>query len=259
MYIGVDIGSANSKIAIINKKNEMLNFTMIPTIWNKRESGEKVLNIALNEIGKSANEIQDIIYTGYGRSFFTTSNKVLPEIICHAIGTRFLFPKAKTIIDIGGQDSKIIKFDDNGNIAKFEMNDKCAAGTGRFLETLTEKIFNLDFQEMSLLSLKSRHPCVISSVCTVFAETEVISYLSEGRRKEDIIAGINIALAKRIISLGKAGQIDFLDPIIFSGGVANNIGVIRAFERILDRKIFIPINPQCTAALGAALYGKGIR
>ena len=136
------------------------------------------------------------------------------------------------------------------------MNDKCAAGTGRFLEVLTERILNIPLQELGSLSLKCQNPCLLSSVCTIFAESEIISYLSENRTNEDIVCGMHKAIAKRIINMGTSGRIDYKEPVVFSGGVAKNIGVAKAIEEEIEKQVIIPTEPQITAALGAALFAK---
>jgi predicted CoA-substrate-specific enzyme activase len=256
MFTGIDIGAATSKAVIIDKGGEILAFSLIQTGYNRQKSGEDVLKLALDKAGKANDTVKYIVSTGYGRRSLASSNEVLPEIICHAVGTRFLFPTVRTIIDIGGQDSKVIELDVKGNVSKFEMNDKCAAGTGRFLEVLTEKILNLPLQELGPLSLKCKNPCVLSSICTVFAESEIVSYLSENRTKEDIICGMNKAIAKRVISMGAAALISYEEPTVFSGGVAKNIGVVTAIEEVLGKKLIVPEEPQITAALGAAILAK---
>jgi predicted CoA-substrate-specific enzyme activase len=256
MFAGIDIGSVTTKAAIINDREETLAFSLIPTRYDRQESGAEALKLALDATGKLNDDIKYIISTGYGRRAFNLSNKVLPEIVCHARGTKLLFPEVRTIIDIGGQDSKVIELDRNGMVARFEMNDKCAAGTGRFLEVLTERILNLPIDELGPFALRSKQPCTLSSVCTVFAESEIISLLSENRSKEDIAYGISRAIAKRVVGMGAGGQIGYEEPIVFSGGVARNIGVVKALEEELGKKILSPENPQLTAALGAAVFAK---
>jgi predicted CoA-substrate-specific enzyme activase len=256
MFAGIDIGSVTTKAVIIDDKEETLAFSLIPTRYNRQESGTEVLKLALEIIRKSNDDIKYMVSTGYGRKAFSSSDKALPEIVCHARGTKLLFPEVRTIIDIGGQDSKVIELDKNGVVARFEMNDKCAAGTGRFLEVLTERILNLPIDELGPFALRSKQPCTLSSVCTVFAESEIISLLSENRAKEDIACGISRAIAKRVISMGAGGQIGYEEPIVFSGGVARNIGVAKALEDELGKRILIPENPQLTAALGAAVFAK---
>ena len=253
MFAGIDIGSVTSK-AVIMDEEEILSFSILDTAYNRYESGRDVLNLGLEKIGKAIDAIIYIVSTGYGRRSFTPSNKILPEIVCHARGTKFLFPGVRTIIDIGGQDSKIIELDEDGCVNKFEMNDKCAAGTGRFLEVLSERILGLRLEELDSLSSKCESPCVLSSMCTVFAESEIISYLSENKAKEDIICGMNNAIAKRVINMGISALIDYRELIVFSGGVAKSVGVVNAIQEELGKKIVTPKEPQITAALGAALF-----
>jgi predicted CoA-substrate-specific enzyme activase len=256
IFAGIDIGSVSTKAVLINRREEVLAFSLIPTSYDRRQSGAEVLKLALAESGKEKGDIKYTVSTGYGRRAFTPADKVLPEIVCHARGTRALLPAVRTIIDIGGQDSKVIQLDEAGLVTRFEMNDKCAAGTGRFLEVLTERILNLPIEELGPLSLKSRDPATLSSVCTVFAESEVLSLLSEHKAREDIAYGINRAIARRVIAMGGGGQISFEEPIVFSGGVARNIGVVRAIEEELGKKVITPDEPQITAALGAAILAK---
>ncbi len=256
MFAGIDIGSVTTKAVIINQREDIEAFSLILTSSDRQKSGADVLKLALDKIGKSGGSIKYIVSTGYGRRSFKFSDKVLPEIICHARGTKFLFSAVRTVIDIGGQDSKVIELDEEGIVRKFEMNDKCAAGTGRFLEVLTERILNVALEDLGPLSLKSRSPCILSSVCTVFAESEIISLLSENRSREDIACGLNRAIAKRVIGMGAGGQISYNEPIVFSGGVAKNIGVAKAIEEELGKKVVTLEEPQITAALGAAIFAK---
>ncbi len=253
MFAGIDIGSVSTKAVLINEKDEVLAFSLIPTGYDRKKSGAEALKLALEKVGKKQKDINYTVSTGYGRRAFS-SDKALPEIICHARGTRALLPQAKTIIDIGGQDSKVIQLDEEGMVVRFEMNDKCAAGTGRFLEVLTERILNLPIEELGPLALKSKNPATLSSVCTVFAESEVLSLLSEHKAREDIAYGISQAIARRVVGMGTGGQVDYKEPIVFSGGVAKNVGVVKAVEEVLGKKVITPDEPQITAALGAAIF-----
>jgi len=256
MFVGIDIGSVTTKTVIIDQRGEILAFSLIPTSYDHRQSGKDVLQLALEKTGEARDSIRYTVATGYGRRSIAFSDKVLPEIVCHAKGTLFLFPGVRTIIDIGGQDSKVIEIDKEGMVTRFEMNDKCAAGTGRFLEVLAERILKIAVEDLGPLSIKCKNPCVLSSVCTVFAESEVISYLSEKRAREDIACGLNKAIAKRVLGMGAAGQISYQEPVVFSGGVARNIGVVRAIEEELGKKVVVPTEPQITAALGAAIFAR---
>jgi len=254
IYAGIDLGSVTTKALLLDEEGTILAFTMTPTGFDRNRSGREALGMALEKAGKSEKEIGYTVTTGYGRRSYTASDKALPEIICHARGTKYLFPEVQTIIDIGGQDSKVIQVDENGNVLRFEMNDKCAAGTGRFLEVLTDRILNLGIEEIGPLSVKSKDPASLSSICTVFAESEILSLISENRSREDIAGGMSKAIAKRVISMGHTGQIRYEGEIIFSGGVARNIGVVKAIEEELGTSVRTPDEPQITAALGAALF-----
>ena len=256
MFVGIDIGSVTTKAVIINEREEIVAFSLIPTRYDRQQSGVEVLDLALEKSNNSEDDIQYIVSTGYGRRTFSSSNKVLPEIVCHAKGTKYLFSAVRTIIDIGGQDSKVMQLDEEGRIIKFEMNDKCAAGTGRFLEVLTERIMNLPIEELGPLSVESENPCTLSSICTVFAESEILSLISEGKAKEDIAYGMNKAIAKRVIGMGTVAQIIYDGLIVFSGGVARNIGVVKAIEEELGKIVLTPEEPQITAALGAAIFAQ---
>lgn len=253
LFAGVDIGSTTSKCVIIDENKKMLAYDLIYTGFDRNESGEKVLNEALQKCNKTQGEIKFIVATGYGRKVFIRANKDIPEIIAHAIGTVEVMPQSRTIIDIGGQDSKVIELDEHGLVARFEMNDKCAAGTGRFFEVLAGRLLNVEMSDLSPMILKAGNPCIISSMCTIFAESEIISYLSQGVSKEDIVAGMGRAIVRRIIGMGKAGQMTFKEPIVFSGGVAYNEGITKEFSEQLKKPVTAMKMPQSVAALGAAL------
>jgi len=256
MFVGIDIGSVTTKGVLINEQEELLGFSLIPTSHDREKSGAEVLELVLEKGSISRESVKYLVATGYGRRSFPPADHVLPEIICHAEGTTSLFPEVRTIIDIGGQDSKIIELEENGGVVRFEMNDKCAAGTGRFLEVLTDRILNLALDDLGPLSLKAKNPCVLSSICTVFAESEIISLLSQNSTKEDIAYGMHRAVAKRVIAMGMGGQISYREPIVFSGGVAKNIGMVRAIREELAKNVFELEQPQITAALGAAIFAK---
>ncbi len=255
-YAGIDIGSTTSKCVIIDSDNKMLSFQIIHTSYDRDKSGREVYKKSLEEAGLSKGDIEYIVSTGYGRRALSIADDVTPEIIAHAKGTVKLYPGTRTIVDIGGQDSKVIAIDENGVIEKFEMNDKCAAGTGRFFEVLTQRLLSIPMDKLGPLSLKATNPPTISSMCTIFAESEIISMLSNGISSEDIAMGMNLSVAKRVIAMGRAGQISYKTPIVFSGGVANNEGVTKAFSDLLGKEVTAIKDPQITAALGAALIAK---
>ena len=256
LYAGVDIGSTTSKAALVDEDGREVMFTTIMTEFNRNASGEKVLQDVLEKADASIEDVAYIVSTGYGRKAFERADKNIPEIIAHAVGTEYVYPGARTIIDIGGQDSKVIELDAGGNVDKFGMNDKCAAGTGRFFEVLTHRLLGVEMEELSDLILKAPKPVEISSMCTIFAESEIISHLSQNIPVEDIAAGTGMSIARRIIAQGKAARISFLEPIVFSGGVANNKGIERIFARLLEKEVHAIEKPQSTAALGAALRAR---
>ena len=253
LFAGVDIGSTTSKCALLDENGQQTAFYLEHTQFNRNLSGEAVLQKALEQCGKTLDEVAFIVSTGYGRKAFTRTNKDIPEIIAHALGTAALMPGTRTIIDIGGQDSKVIELDEKGVVSRFEMNDKCAAGTGRFFEVLTQRLLGIDMKELAPLILKATNPRPISSMCTIFAESEIISYLSQGVPVEDIAAGMGLSVVRRIVSLGKTGQMTFKEPIVFSGGVANNEGIRKQFSDLLGKPITALRTPQSTGAVGAAL------
>ncbi len=191
-----------------------------------------------------------MVTTGYGRKNLQLSDSSITEITCHAKGARFLYPQVRTVIDIGGQDSKVIVLDDEGNVVNFVMNDKCAAGTGRFLETMARTL-DVSLDEMSTLGLKG-NPVTISSTCTVFAESEVVSLIANNTAMADIINGLNQSIASRTIS--QARRAKGQAPYMMTGGVSNNAGVVKALEKELGESIYVPREAQICGALGAALF-----
>ena len=255
-FAGVDIGSTTSKCVIIDENAEMLTFRRIATEFDRDVSGNKVFAEALANAGVAEEDVRYVIATGYGRKAYQRADDNIPEIIAHGVGTHYVDPTARTIIDIGGQDSKVIELDEFGTVMRFEMNDRCAAGTGRFFEVLTHRLLGIEMEQLSDLIKQSTNPCTISSMCTIFAESEIISYLSQKLPVADIAAGTGMSIAKRIISMGRAAQITYVEPIVFSGGVANNEAIAEIFSRLLNKKVRPLELPQSTAALGAALRAK---
>ena len=255
-FLGVDIGAVSAK-AVILKGNGRFFHAVMDTGSNIELIADKVTKRVLAEAESTFDDLKGIVATGYGRISVPFADKKVTEITCHARGVHHLIPEVKTIIDIGGQDSKGIRVDEEGNVADFVMNDKCAAGTGRFLEVMA-KALELKIDELGSISLESKDPCRISSVCTVFAESEVVSLRAEGRSREDIIAGIHKSIASRIGAM--MSQVGREGLTVLTGGVAKNRGVIKALEDELKITMGIPENPQITGALGAALIASdGIR
>ena len=249
---GIDIGSISAETVIL-KINRILAFNILPTGANSKTAGEKSFNEALAQTGIKKEDVKYIVATGYGRISIPFADKQITEISCHGRGAHFINKGVRTIIDIGGQDSKVIRVDSNGKSMDFVMNDKCAAGTGRFLEVMARSL-EIPLQEMGKISLKARGSVTISSTCTVFAESEIVSLVAEGLPIENIINGIHQAIANKISSL--ATRVGVERVVALTGGVAKNIGVRKALEDKLGIKLFIPDEPQIIGALGAAIIAQ---
>ncbi len=205
-------------------------------------------NINRKDVGR-------VTATGYGRNAVSIADGTITEITCHAVGVRQLVPQVQTVIDIGGQDSKIIRLDKDGKVRDFAMNDRCAAGTGRFLEVVAERLA-VPLESLGRLAAKSKNPAAISSMCVVFAETEIVGLLAAGAAREDIIAGVQTAISNRIAAI--AGR-SVEPPIIFTGGVAMITGMNDALQSVLGKKVTISPDPQMTGALGAAILAAGTK
>ncbi|MCK4535117.1 MAG: 2-hydroxyglutaryl-CoA dehydratase, partial [Syntrophobacterales bacterium] len=218
--------------------------------YNARQAGKNVFDDLLRELGMEASSIEKIVSTGYGRNSVEFADKAITEIICHGAGAYYLNPEVRSIIDVGGQDSKVLTIDSDGRVKDFAMNDKCAAGTGRFLEVMARALES-DLDDFGVVSLKSDSPSKISSICTVFAESEVVSLISKGESREDIIAGIHESVASRISSLAR--RVGVKEPVMMTGGVARNIGVVRALEKVLGVSIKVSEFAQVNGAVGAAV------
>lgn len=252
MYtLGLDFGSTASKGVILKDGKEIV-ATSIISFGTGTSGPEKVKEELRKKVGSTFDEIENTVVTGYGRMKYKAEEDLqISELSCHTKGVNFLFPTARTIIDIGGQDAKAMKLDENGRMINFMMNDKCAAGTGRFLDVMSG-ILETKNSELGKLDAKATAPVSISNTCTVFAESEVISQLSSDAKVEDIVAGIHNSVASRVGALVKGVGIE--DDVVMVGGVAQNSGVVRALEKVIDRKIHVPEIPQLTGALGAAVF-----
>lgn len=251
-FAGIDIGSTMTKVAILDERDVILSMIIGPTGAEHRRLANKVMEEALLAAGLSFEQITTIIATGYGRLNVPFADRQISELSCHARGVSWLFPKARTVIDIGGQDAKGIKVKD-GKLVEFVMNNKCAAGTGRFLE-VTAKALGLRMEELGKISLKSTHKVDISNTCTVFAQNEIIDRLSKGVVLEDILAGLHCAIASMVI--GMVRKLNIEPDVVLTGGVAKNVGVVKAIEEKLGYRVFVPEEPLITGALGAAILGK---
>ena len=253
-FAGIDLGSTMTKVVIIDENDGILASVIEHTGAEHRRLANKVMGQALEQSGLSFNEISFVVATGYGRIIVPFADRQITELSCHARGVYHFFPDVRLAIDIGGQDAKGLKIN-HGKLKDFIMSDKCAAGTGRFLEVIA-KVLGVRTEDLGTISLKSTNKVSISSICTVFAQHEVVSRLSEGVPLEDIVAGIHEAIASRTARM--AGRLKTESDVFFTGGVAKNIGVVKALEENLGCKVFVPEEPLLTGALGAALLGKEI-
>lgn len=255
IVVGVDIGAVSTETVILGKDKEILGYDISRTGSNSKLSAQRSVDNAISKAGIRFNSISYIVSTGYGRKIVPFESKEISEISCHARGAHYLFPDTRTILDIGGQDCKAIKVNHKGEMVDFVMNDKCAAGTGRFLQVMADTL-EVEIVELGELSLKADIELSISSMCTVFAESEVVSLIAEGQKKENIIKGLHKAISDRIVSLARKIKIE--DAVTLTGGVINNMGVVRSIGLKLDNiKVNIPEQPEIVGAFGAALFAYG--
>ena len=251
MYtLGIDIGSSSSKAVILKDGKEVVNQAVIQ-VGTGTSGPARVMEKVFEDIDLKPENIRFTVATGYGRFAVKEADKQISEISCHAKGIFFQHPEARTIIDIGGQDAKAIRLDAKGNIGQFVMNDKCAAGTGRFLDVMS-RVLEIPLSEMGNVHFDATEWAFVSSTCTVFAESEVISLLSQGVTRENIVAGVHQSVASKACSL--VYRVGVNDDIVMCGGVAQNPGAVDAIEKQLKKPVVVAKNPQLTGALGAALF-----
>ena len=252
---GCDVGSTYTKAVILDENGKICADTTIKSKINSEESAKIAMKEVLDKVGlKSSEELTYLIGTGYGRNKVPFADENISEISCHAMGVHVTDPSVKAIIDIGGQDVKGISVDKDGTVKNFAMNDKCAAGTGRFYEAMARS-FEMSLPEFSKLSLSAKNVIPITAQCTVFAESEVITLVGEGKPMNEIAAGIQMAVAKRCFVMAKkAGA---TDSITLTGGCAKNDGLKQAIEHVLKLKVIdLPTDPQLMGALGAAEFAR---
>ncbi|MBU1170980.1 MAG: 2-hydroxyglutaryl-CoA dehydratase [Proteobacteria bacterium] len=249
---GCDVGSLATK-AVIMDKRRIVASVIIRSGPRPAESAQKAMDQVLSESGLLSGDISYCVGTGYGREKIPFVNESLSEISCHGKGAMFLVPSTRSVIDIGGQDCKVIKLDAKGNLVKFITNDKCASGTGRFLDVMA-KVMNIPVSELGDLSLTSREPITLASMCTVWAQADVIKNINARRPAQDICAGINTAMANRVSMLANAMSLE--NDICMTGGVAKNKGVVHALARLMGKRIkdIRQVDPQLVGAVGAALF-----
>ena len=250
---GIDSGSTSTDVVILDQNGKIKSTMIIPTGGGAMMSAEKSLAAAVEKAGIQEEDIVRIVTTGYGRAYIDSGDDSITEITCHAKGAHYLNPNVRTIIDIGGQDIKAISIDEHGAVTNFLMNDKCAAGTGRFLEMMARTL-GLSLEEMSTKGLEWKENIVISSMCTVFAESEVVSLVAQNKNVADIIHGLNVSVASKVGAL--AARLGKKNPgeYMMTGGVAKNQGIINALEEKLEAKLYICDEAQLCGALGAALF-----
>ena len=250
-YIGIDIGSTCAKTVVLNEKKEIIQEFVQPTGWSSVDTAEEIhQKLELAGINLS-DDSSCCVATGYGRISVPYADKTVTEITCHARGAHFLDSSVRTVVDIGGQDSKVIRLNDDGSVKNFVMNDKCAAGTGRFLEMMA-KTMEMSLDELSKVGLSYQEDITISSMCTVFAESEVVSLIAQNKATDDIVHGLNKAVAAKTASLVK--RVGGEEAYMMTGGVAQNQGLVRTLEERLGTKLVISDKSQLCGALGAALF-----
>ncbi len=248
---GVDVGSTQTKAILVNGDNEIVGRALVNTGANIVRAGDRAFEEALKSAGLRRENVKYVVGTGYGRYKVSFGDTQITEISCHARGASLLYPNTRTVIDIGGQDAKGISVGPDGTVKDFVMNDKCAAGTGRFLANAAE-VLDLRLDDIGDISLESRNPVRVSTVCTVFVESDVMSYLAQGKKVEDILAGLHNAIASRTIALVRRVGIE--PEVTFTGGVSRNIGMVRALEERLGFKVNVSPESHYMGALGAALF-----
>lgn len=246
---GIDVGSLSAE-AVLLEAGRVVNFSIIPTGVDSRKAAEKALTAAMESAGLQFDDLAVIVATGYGRISIPFAHKRITEITCHGRGAFYLDPAVRTVIDIGGQDSKVIRLNQQGKVLDFAMNDKCAAGTGRFLEVMATAL-EVELENLAALSDQAVRAISISSTCTVFAETEVVSLLAGGADRAEIARGLHESIAARTSSLVYRVGLD--EAVMMTGGVAKNSAVVKALEEKLQLRIIVPPEPQIAGALGAAL------
>ena len=248
---GIDVGSTQTKGIIINDKLEILARALTDTGAYVSKVAERSFEEALQTSGVKREDVVYVVGTGYGRYKVNFGDAQITEISCHARGATYLFPNTRTVIDMGGQDAKGIKTGEDGDVKDFVMNDKCAAGTGRFLANAAEAL-GMGLGDIGEISLKAKHPVRLTTVCTVFVESDIMSYLAQNKKIEDILGGVHSAIAARTISLVRRVGIE--PEVTFTGGVSKNIGMVRALEEKLGMKLNVSPDSHFVGALGASIF-----
>ena len=252
-FAGIDLGSTMTKVVIIDGDEKVCAKVIYHTGAEHRRLAKIAMEEAVEQAGLSIDDISYLVATGYGRISVPFADCQITELSCHTRGLCYFFPSVGIAIDIGGQDSKVLKIN-QGKLIDFAMNDKCAAGTGRYLEVIAHTL-NLNIDDLGAISLKSTKNVSIRSICTVFAQQEVIAHFSKGALLEDIVSAIHDAIAGKVARMATRLKSN-PEEVLFTGGVAKNIGVVKALERNMGCKVLVPDEPMLTGAIGAALIGK---
>lgn len=249
IYVGADVGSSRTKVAVLDADKNLLGYAVEKSGTDFTATAQNCLAKALKMAGATQDEITYAVATGYGRKNVAYANDTKTEIGCHGSGCFLYFPKPITIIDIGGQDNKIIKLDDKGRRTNFKMNRKCAAGTGAFLEEMSARL-DIPLEEMDELASQSRDMVKLGSFCTVFSATEVLENIRHGKKIEDIVKGVFFSVIRRVLEMDS-----MTENVVMTGGVvAHNPYLVKMAEEMIEREVLVPEHPQLTGAIGAALY-----
>jgi predicted CoA-substrate-specific enzyme activase len=249
--VGVDVGSTQTKAVVLDEERRIVARSLIDTGAYLVRAAERAYEKALADAGIGRGDVGYVIGTGYGRFKVAFGDDQVTEISCHAKGAWALYPNTRTVIDIGGQDTKAIKVSDRGEVLDFAMNDKCAAGSGRFLTNSAEAL-GMDVGAIGTRSLDAKNPVRLSTVCTIFVETDILSYLAQGKKVEDILAGVHGAIGSRTVALVR--RVGSEPEVTFTGGVTRNIGMVRSIEEKLDLRLNVSGDSHYTGALGAAIF-----
>lgn len=248
---GVDVGSTQTKAVIMEESTGIVARAIVDTGANVRKAAENAFHAACKSAEIQPHDVGYVVGTGYGRYNITFGNAQMTEISCHARGAHFAYPNTKTVIDMGGQDSKAISVGPSGEVLDFVMNDKCAAGTGRFLSNAAD-VLGITLDEVGPMSMKATRPVKITTVCTVFVESDILSYLAQGKKGEDILGGVHLAIAKRTVSLARRVAIE--PAITMTGGVSRNNGMVSSLEAVLGQTLQVGPDAHYTGAIGAAIF-----
>lgn len=248
---GMDLGARSAKAVMLDPRApEAPRHWIADTGHDPARTARRLFDQALAECGASDADVACTVATGYGRAAVPFASATVTEITCHARGVKHIFPDVRTIVDIGGQDSKVIVVDAGGAVVDFAMNDRCAAGTGRFLE-IVARVLDLDLDQLGEVAAQATAPAAITSMCAVFAESEVVGLLARGTPRQDVLAGVHASIASRVAAL--ASRLRVGPPAVFTGGVAKNAAMVKAIAAALALELAVPPEPQVTGALGAAL------